>query len=82
MSPTAKQLLDDAIKLPPSERSALISQLIESLDELPQDDVQSAWDEEIAERLEQLRTGRVSPVPWDEARQMILGSKQTCGRLA
>lgn len=74
MSPSARQLLDEALQLPVEERSALISGLIESLDAESDVDVQAAWNAEIARRIEEVRSGEVATIPWAEARRMILGA--------
>jgi len=74
MSPTAKQLLDDAMQLPDDDRAALAPQLIESLEPTTDRDAQAAWDAEIQRRLDEWDTGQISPIPWSEARKMILGS--------
>lgn len=73
MSTTAKQLYNNALSLPESERAELAAWLIESLDTGVDDDVNAAWDDEIKRRIEELDSGTVTTVPWPEARRMILG---------
>lgn len=73
MNTTAKQLYDNALQLPDSERSELAAWLIESLDPEVDRDVESAWDVEIKRRIDELDSGAVTAVPWPEARRMILG---------
>jgi len=73
MNTTAKQLYDNALQLPDSERSELAAWLIESLDPEVDHDVQEAWDVEIKRRIDELDSGAVTAVPWPEARRMILG---------
>ena len=65
-------ILTDALLLPEPERGELAARLIDSLDPATDDDAESAWAEEVRGRLEELRTGRVSPIPWPEARRLIL----------
>ena len=72
MSRPADTLLADALLLPDAERADLATRLIESLDPGVDDDAESAWDAEIRDRLDDLDAGRVRPVPWREARRMIL----------
>jgi putative addiction module component (TIGR02574 family) len=45
--------------------------LIDSLDEGQDADVQAAWSEEIARRLEELDSGAVTPIPWAEVRRRL-----------
>ena len=73
MNTTAKQLYDNALHLPDSERAELAAWLIESLDPEVDREVDEAWDAEIKRRIDELDSGRVTAVPWPEARRMILG---------
>ena len=73
MNTTAKQLYDNALQLPDSERSELAAWLIESLDPEVDRDAEEAWDVEIKRRIDELDSGAVTAIPWPEARRMILG---------
>ncbi len=67
-----EDVLGEALKLPAEERAALARQLISSLeDDEPAEDVERAWALEIEGRVADLDAGRVSLVPWDEARARI-----------
>ncbi len=59
------------MELPVSERAALADSLIESLDEQVDDDAETAWDEEIAQRVGEIDSGAVTLIPWDEARRQL-----------
>jgi putative addiction module component (TIGR02574 family) len=69
MSEEATELLKRALTLPLEERAELASSLMESLDLIQDEDVEAAWQEEIARRIEDLRTGRAKTVPWTEVRK-------------
>jgi putative addiction module component (TIGR02574 family) len=69
MSEEATELLKKALTLPLEERAELASSLMESLDLIQDEDVEAAWQEEIARRIEDLRTGRAKTVPWTEVRK-------------
>lgn len=56
MSLTLDQLEAEASKLSPAERAALIERL-HDLDEPADPDVQAAWDEEIARRIQEIDSG-------------------------
>ena len=73
MTPDPSKLLEEALKLSPEARAALATSLLESLDEAVDEGAEAAWAEEIAERTRGLDSGAVTPVPWSEARRMILG---------
>jgi len=69
MSPEIEELLKKAMSLPPEARADLASSLIDSLDETVDDDVEAAWQQEIAHRVEELESGRVKTIPWTEVRR-------------
>lgn len=72
MTPQASELLAEALRLPEQDRGEVAARLIESLDPDTEDDVEAAWSAEIQQRLDELETGQVQPVPWPEARRRIL----------
>src|SRR3990172_9819431 len=53
----SKQLLAEALQLPPEERAAIAGELIQSLDSHVDDDAEAAWSAEIRRRLEWLDSG-------------------------
>ncbi|XXT24519.1 addiction module protein [Sorangium sp. So ce429] len=67
----AEELLDEAMKLPESERRVLALRLLESVGDDSPEDVERAWAEEARKRLDDIRSERSQPVPWDEARGRI-----------
>jgi putative addiction module component (TIGR02574 family) len=69
MSPEIEELLKKAMALPPAARADLASSLIDSLDETVDEDVEAAWQEEIAHRVEELESGKVKTIPWTEVRR-------------
>ena len=73
MTPDPVKLLEEALKLSPEARAALAASLLESLDEGVDEGAEAAWAAEITKRIHELDSGAVTPVPWPEARRMILG---------
>jgi putative addiction module component (TIGR02574 family) len=71
MAVDAKEILNAALRLDDKERAAIAASLLESLDPLADDDVESAWQAEIQKRLHEIETGTVSLVPWSEVRKML-----------
>jgi putative addiction module component (TIGR02574 family) len=72
MSSDVFELLKKALALPPEARAALAGSLLESLDEEPADQgVEAAWSEEIKRRIEEIDSGKVKPIPWEESRRQI-----------
>ena len=71
MSTRADTILDTALTLPPNERAWLASELIASLDEIKDSDVEAAWAAEIEGRIAQLESGKAETTSWEEARTRI-----------
>lgn len=71
MSPEARKLLEEALRLPPEARAAIAGSLLDSLDDVIDEDAESEWEREVARRLQELDSGKVKPLPWSEARRRI-----------
>jgi len=66
-------LLRRALALPPEARAALASSLLASLEDAAVDEgAELEWEQEIARRADELRTGGVTTVPWAEVRQRAI----------
>jgi len=53
------------------QATALANSLLESLDETVDASAEEAWSREIARRIEELDSGKVKPVAWEDARRQI-----------
>jgi putative addiction module component (TIGR02574 family) len=66
-----------ALSLPRSERARLAERLLASLDD--DSEIEQAWAEEVRQRLEQYRTGKIKTVPaaevHEEARRRLKASR-------
>jgi putative addiction module component (TIGR02574 family) len=72
VAPDAQKLLQAALSLPEDVRVELAEALLESLDHEPSDDdTHAAWSSEAKRRLEEVRSGDVTAVPWEEAERRI-----------
>ncbi len=71
MSQEANKLLKKALSLPVTERAELAGSLIESLDSSKDKSVRAAWDAEIARRMEEIDSGKVKPIPIEQARRRL-----------
>jgi putative addiction module component (TIGR02574 family) len=67
----ADELLKKALTLPAQDRATLAGSLIDSLDEIDESSAQTAWNDEIARRIEDLESGKAKTIPWDEVRRRI-----------
>jgi putative addiction module component (TIGR02574 family) len=67
----AAELLRDALSLPVEARAALADSLLESLDVEVDDNAEEVWREEIYRRLQQIDSGAVRLIPWDDAQRRL-----------
>jgi putative addiction module component (TIGR02574 family) len=68
-------ILEQALKLSSTERADVAEQLIASLDESPDADVEKAWQEEVQRRLQQVERGEVKTIPWEEVQRRLRHGK-------
>jgi putative addiction module component (TIGR02574 family) len=73
MERTVDDILQEALELPPAARAAIAGSLIASLEPESDDDAETAWEAEIARRIEQIDRGDVTMISWEEARPRIIG---------
>jgi putative addiction module component (TIGR02574 family) len=69
MTQETQELLQKALALPDEERAELVGNLISSLDSIIDEDVDIAWQQEVARRLEEVRSGSVKTVSWEEVQR-------------
>ena len=78
---TPEQIIASAMALPPDQRAAIITALQESIPseaidhgpEDPANEVETAWNNEIAKRIDDIDSGRIETVESDEAWKIING---------
>jgi putative addiction module component (TIGR02574 family) len=67
VTPQVSELLEKALALSTQDRGLLIDRLIASLDEeVPEEGVEAAWDEEIKRRIDDIRSERVKTIPGEQ----------------
>lgn len=71
MKPDVTDLLQKALELPSEARAALASSLLDSLDDQVDPAAEEEWKCEIARRIAELDSGKVTPVSWAEARRQV-----------
>lgn len=71
MNAHVDHILDEALGLPPDERSALTVALLDSLEGSDDSSVTEAWRQEIRARQAALRAGTAKAVSWAEARARL-----------
>jgi putative addiction module component (TIGR02574 family) len=63
---TIEELKREALRLDPSNRASLARDLLSSLDDLPEDEIERLWLEEASRRHDEVVSGAVATVPMDE----------------
>ena len=66
MSSLLQQVASKAHNLSPSERAELAHELIVSLDDVKDKELEMAWDTEIERRIEEIKSGRAKGRPAEE----------------
>ena len=66
MSSPVRKILDEAQKLPKQDRALLRAELEQLDDDVPQHEVDAAWEEEVAKRLQSLKDGTAVLHDWDD----------------
>ncbi len=63
--PTTKDLIDEVLSLPVEERAVIADSLLKSLNP-PDHDIDKKWIGVAKRRLQEIRSGKVKPVPGEE----------------
>jgi putative addiction module component (TIGR02574 family) len=67
----ARQVLREALALPPKARADIAGTLLRSLDAPQQASVEAAWAGEVGRRLREVASGEAKPFPWERARRLL-----------
>lgn len=67
MATTIERLAEEALKLPGESRAQLADLLVESLDSSDFGHVERQWVSEAKRRRDEIRSGKVKPIPGEEA---------------
>ena len=62
---TTRKIIDEALSLPVEERAHIADSLLKSLNK-PDPDIDEKWIAIAKERLEEIRSGKVKPIPGKE----------------
>jgi putative addiction module component (TIGR02574 family) len=65
-----KELIEEVNSLPVEERAAVADSILRSLNP-PESDIDRKWAQVAQRRLEELRSGKVKPVPGEEVFAMV-----------
>jgi putative addiction module component (TIGR02574 family) len=71
MSEPARRLLNEAMQLPAQDRAAIAAELLASLDDELDADVEAAWAAEIDRRMLRVSSGEARFEDWDRVREEL-----------
>jgi putative addiction module component (TIGR02574 family) len=71
MARSARELFEEAMRLDPKERAALMRLLIDTLHAESEEGSEDAWRVEIERRTAELDSGAIETVPWEELRAQL-----------
>lgn len=71
MSTLTNDLFKKALNLNENDRATLAGILIESLEEKPIEDVESVWRAEVSRRLQELDSGEVEAISWEDVKARL-----------
>ncbi len=66
-----RELIEEALSLPVEERALIADSLLRSLN-MPDTTIDAKWTEVARRRLQELRSGKVKPIPGDEVFAKVL----------
>jgi hypothetical protein len=69
MPKALEEVIKEAMDLPPRQRLALASFLLESADAASDPDAETAWDSEIRDRIREVDEGRVTGIAYADVMQ-------------
>ncbi|MBI4640715.1 MAG: addiction module protein [Candidatus Tectomicrobia bacterium] len=72
MSTSVRDLFRQASALDEHDRATLAGLLLESLEHEVDEDAETAWKEEIEQRVVELDTDSVELIPWDEVKAKLM----------
>lgn len=67
----SKSVIASALQLPREERARVAREIIASLDDPADQDVEAAWLAEVERRLDEVERGTAKLVPWEAVRQRV-----------
>ena len=76
MSRDVKEITAEALQLPLDARAELASQLLESLDDLSEKEVEQLWAAEAERRYADYKAGKIKAIPADEVFARLAARKK------
>ncbi len=80
MNATTERIIAEIEQLPQNERALIAEKILLKLDDTDETfdpEVELAWQKEIAKRMEELDSGKVEGIPWEEVRAKLRNEIKT-----
>lgn len=71
MNQKIESIISDAMLMPDKDRAIIAERLIASLDHEFEKDTENAWQDELQKRVDEINSGKVSCIPWEEVRTRL-----------
>jgi putative addiction module component (TIGR02574 family) len=71
MKTLTAEVYKQALDLDERDRATLAGLLIESLEEEPDNDLEAAWKAEVQRRIEEIDSGDVEMIPWEDVKARL-----------
>jgi putative addiction module component (TIGR02574 family) len=65
------EILGHAMRQPETDRARIAEALIASLDSPTDEEVERAWQDELGRRMDEIDSGSVTCLPWEEVRDRL-----------
>jgi putative addiction module component (TIGR02574 family) len=75
MATELRQLFREALELTDNDRATLAGLLIESLEGDTDPDVERAWAAEAERRWQEIESGKVQTIPWEEIKARLMSGE-------
>lgn len=66
------RIINEVAQLEPAERAEVVERLLESTPLEMDEEIETAWREEVRERLARIRSGEAKLIPWGETKRRLL----------
>ena len=73
MNEKLKTILEDALSMPQEQRAFIAGKLIDSLDDTTDEDVETAWQNEIQKRIASAEKGVATFTSWEKVKKRLKG---------
>lgn len=66
MNQKIEAIISDALLMPDKDRAIIAERIIASLDHVFEKDTELAWQNELQKRVDEINSGKISCIPWEE----------------